>query len=28
MIAAVMGWITTRRGLAVSLVSVGFGVAP
>jgi MFS family permease len=28
MIAAVMGWITQRRGLAVSLVSVGVGVAP
>ena len=28
MIAAVMGWITERRGLAVSLVSVGVGVAP
>jgi MFS family permease len=28
MIAAVMGWITTHRGLAVSLVSVGVGVAP
>ena len=28
MIAAVMGWITGHRGLAVSLVSVGVGVAP
>jgi MFS family permease len=28
MIAAVMGWITGNRGLAVSLVSVGVGVAP
>ncbi len=28
MIAAVMGWITEHRGLAVSLVSVGVGVAP
>jgi MFS family permease len=28
MIAAVMGWISERRGLAVSLVSVGVGVAP
>ena len=28
MIAAVMGWITGQRGLAVSLVSVGVGVAP
>jgi MFS family permease len=28
MIAAVMGWITAHRGLAVSLVSVGVGVAP
>ena len=28
MIAAVMGWITEQRGLAVSLVSVGVGVAP
>ncbi len=28
MIAAVMDWITERRGLAVSLVSVGVGVAP
>jgi len=28
MIAAVMGWITQHRGLAVSLVSVGVGVAP
>ena len=28
MIAAVMGWITGRRGLAVALVSVGVGVAP
>jgi len=28
MIAAVMGWITERRGLAVALVSVGVGVAP
>jgi MFS family permease len=28
MIAAVMGWMTTHRGLAVSLVSVGVGVAP
>ena len=28
MIAAVMGWFTAHRGLAVSLVSVGIGVAP
>jgi MFS family permease len=28
MIAAVMGWISSHRGLAVSLVSVGVGVAP
>lgn len=28
MIAAVMGWIDQHRGLAVSLVSVGVGVAP
>jgi MFS family permease len=28
MIAAVMGWFTHHRGLAVSLVSVGVGVAP
>jgi MFS family permease len=28
MIAAVMGWIVERRGLAVALVSVGVGVAP
>jgi MFS family permease len=28
MIAAVMGWFTAHRGLAVSLVSVGVGVAP
>ena len=28
MIAAVMGWFTQHRGLAVSLVSVGIGVAP
>src|SRR5262245_5124969 len=28
MIAAVMGWINEHRGLAVSLVSVGVGVAP
>src|SRR5688500_16493531 len=28
MIAAVMGWISEHRGLAVSLVSVGIGVAP
>jgi MFS family permease len=28
MIAAVMGWISGHRGLAVSLVSVGVGVAP
>jgi hypothetical protein len=28
MIAAVVGWITGNRGLAVSLVSVGVGVAP
>src|SRR5262245_44500156 len=28
MIAAVMGWMSTHRGLAVSLVSVGVGVAP
>jgi MFS family permease len=28
MIAAVMGWISERRGLAVALVSVGVGVAP
>ncbi len=28
MIAAVMGWVSERRGLAVSLVSVGVGVAP
>jgi MFS family permease len=28
MIAAVMGWIDEHRGLAVSLVSVGVGVAP
>jgi len=28
MIAAVMGWITGQRGLAVALVSVGVGVAP
>lgn len=28
MIAAVMGWIGEHRGLAVSLVSVGVGVAP
>jgi MFS family permease len=28
MIAAVMGWIVGRRGLAVALVSVGVGVAP
>jgi MFS family permease len=28
MIAAVMGWVTGHRGLAVSLVSVGVGVAP
>ena len=28
MIAAVMGWFTQHRGLAVSLVSVGVGVAP
>ena len=28
MIAAVMGWFTRHRGLAVSLVSVGVGVAP
>ena len=28
MIAAVAGWFTTRRGLAVSLVSAGIGVAP
>jgi len=28
MIAAVMGWISEYRGLAVSLVSVGVGVAP
>ena len=28
MIAAVMGWISGRRGLAVALVSVGVGVAP
>jgi MFS family permease len=28
MIAAVMGWISKHRGLAVSLVSVGVGVAP
>src|SRR5437763_2366987 len=28
MIAAVMGWMTEHRGLAVSLVSVGVGVAP
>jgi MFS family permease len=28
MIAAVMGWVTEHRGLAVSLVSVGVGVAP
>ena len=28
MIAAVMGWISAHRGLAVSLVSVGVGVAP
>ncbi|QJR15912.1 MFS transporter [Usitatibacter palustris] len=28
MITAVMGWITGHRGLAVSLVSVGVGVAP
>jgi MFS family permease len=28
MIAAVMGWFTHHRGLAVSLVSVGIGVAP
>lgn len=28
MIAAVTGWFTTQRGLAVSLVSAGMGVAP
>jgi MFS family permease len=28
MIAAAMGWISERRGLAVALVSVGVGVAP
>src|SRR5258706_4213452 len=28
MIAAVMGWMTSHRGLAVALVSVGVGVAP
>jgi len=28
MIAAVMGWMTEHRGLAVALVSVGVGVAP
>lgn len=28
MIAAVLGWFDTQRGLAVSLVSVGIGVAP
>jgi MFS family permease len=28
MIAAVMGWVSEHRGLAVSLVSVGVGVAP
>jgi MFS family permease len=28
MIAAVMGWMTAHRGLAVALVSVGVGVAP
>jgi MFS family permease len=28
MIAAVMGWMTSHRSLAVSLVSVGVGVAP
>ena len=28
MIAAVMGWMSTHRGLAVALVSVGVGVAP
>ena len=28
MIAAVMGWMSEHRGLAVSLVSVGVGVAP
>ncbi len=28
MIAAVMGWISEHRGLAVALVSVGVGVAP
>ena len=28
MIAAVMGWMVTHRGLAVALVSVGVGVAP
>ncbi len=28
MIAAVTGWFTTRRGLAVSLVSAGMGMAP
>jgi len=28
MIAAVMGWMTGHRGLAVALVSVGVGVAP
>src|SRR2546430_2927643 len=28
MIAAVMGWISGHRGIAVSLVSVGVGVAP
>src|SRR5918996_1936700 len=28
MIAAVMGWFTQHRGLAVALVSVGIGVAP
>jgi MFS family permease len=28
MIAAVMGWMTAHRGLAVALVSVGVGIAP
>jgi MFS family permease len=28
MMATVMGWFTTRRGLAVSLVSAGMGLAP
>ena len=28
MIAAVTGWFDTNRGLAVSLVSAGMGVAP